>query len=197
MSKRFRAIEPNGPYALAGKCAGALLIVEIARALAAAGKRLANVLLVDPPPLPFADQRYRLAERHPRVHQQLYDNAFDTFRRKSPNANLPFDLHDPRQLHVAASVAVETATALSGYQPEPYSGAVDLIVSAKRATAFSQPDLPWQKILLGPRRIHVLPGDHSAIMRAQFGELLRLMRRVLDGTTEPAAAVTMDARALQ
>ncbi|HXQ49899.1 MAG TPA: alpha/beta fold hydrolase [Stellaceae bacterium] len=195
-AQEVRAVEPNGPYALVGQCAGGLLVVEIARALSAAGASLASVLLIDPPPLPFPDQRYRFADSHPRVLQQLYDNALDAFRRKDASANLPFDLHDPRQMHIAASVAVQTAAALSGYQPGPYSGAIDLIVSAKRASAFSQSGLPWQNILLGPRRVHVLPGDHFAVTREQFGELLRLMRLVLDGSADPAATVAMDVRAL-
>ena len=191
--QEIRDVAPTGPYFVGGQCAGGLLAIDIARTLADEGAQIAGVLLIDPPALPFGGERDRAGERSPRVLQQLYDNALDSLRRKTEWVNLPFDFRDPRRMHIAATVAVLTAVALSGYQPQPFAGPVELIVSAKRAPAYFQPDLPWQKILTGSRRLHVLPGDHFAMARAEYGELLRLLRFVLDGA---AAAESEQARPL-
>jgi thioesterase domain-containing protein len=186
--EEIRAIAPAGPIFLGGQCAGCLLAVDMANALVAAGGEVGYLLLIDPPPLPFANADDRPPDPTPRSLQQLYDNALDSLRRKTEWTNLPFDLHDPRQMHVAASVAVVTAAAMRGYQPQPYAGPVELIVSANRARVYFQPDLPWQRILTGQRLIHVLPGSHLDMTRVQRAELLRLMRFVLDGAAAPREA---------
>jgi Thioesterase domain len=47
---RIREVQPSGPYSLAGYCAGADVIYEIARQLAASGNYVAHLILVDPIP---------------------------------------------------------------------------------------------------------------------------------------------------
>lgn len=44
-----RRLQPEGPVAIAGFCNGALIALETARALAAAGRRVDTLVLVDPP----------------------------------------------------------------------------------------------------------------------------------------------------
>jgi hypothetical protein len=47
---RIREIQPSGPYSLAGYCAGADVIYEVARQLAASGDYVAHLILVEPIP---------------------------------------------------------------------------------------------------------------------------------------------------
>jgi thioesterase domain-containing protein/acyl carrier protein len=64
--KSLRAIQPEGPYLLAGWCNGALVAYEMARQLHADGQRIDLLLLMDPLPLvyPLRQRLYRTAFSH-------------------------------------------------------------------------------------------------------------------------------------
>jgi thioesterase domain-containing protein len=186
--KEIRSVQPSGPYYIGGQCAGGLAAIEIARRLSESGQQVGVTLLVDPPPLPFGDGGNQLIDIRPQVFQQMYDNAQKVFRRKVASMdNAPFDMNDPKRMHAAVVAGIKSAIAFSRFRPAPYSGATAMIVSTARASAYLQPELPWQRILTGPRRIHVLPGDHTEIFNAQLGELCRLMRLILDGVSVAAS----------
>jgi len=181
--QEIRGVQPTGPYYIGGQCPGGLVALEIARELSALGQQVGTVLLLNPPPLlPFGGDRYQMIDLHPQVFQQLYDNA-QTMLRKSVARidNVPFNTRDPKQMHMAAAAVVRSTIAFSRHRPAPYSGATDIILSTAQAPAHFQPELPWQQILTGPQRVHVLPGNHLEFFSLQLGEICRLMRFILDG----------------
>jgi amino acid adenylation domain-containing protein len=57
----IRHQRPHGPYVLGGYCNGAIVAVEIARQLSAAGEQVEHVILVDPPPV--ADRPFRMVKK--------------------------------------------------------------------------------------------------------------------------------------
>ena len=48
---RLRALQPRGPYHLAGHCSAGVVAFEVARQLCAAGEAVGTLVLVEPPPL--------------------------------------------------------------------------------------------------------------------------------------------------
>ena len=48
---RLRALQPRGPYHLAGHCSAGVVAFEVARQLCAAGEAVETLVLVEPPPL--------------------------------------------------------------------------------------------------------------------------------------------------
>ena len=175
----IRSVVPSGPYRLGAICSGAVIAIDLANALAKAGAIIETVLLVDPQTLQIPIELYQAVDQKPKVLQQLYDNANRYLR--SRQAGISFNSRDPRQLHVAASAAVATASLLTMHRPLPYSGRTDLIISCSRAPVYFQPGHPWQNILVGERRLHMLAGAHRTILNEQWPEVMALMRFVLDG----------------
>lgn len=185
--REIRSVAPHGPYRLSSICSGAVIAVDLARALAQAGETIDTLLLIDGPTFQIPADQYDPRGRDPQVFQQLYDSAIAVLRTQS--GPLVFDVRNSRQLHVAASIGVTMAGLLTAHRPLPYSGPVELIVSRTRAAAYFRPELPWQSILLGPRRIHVLPGNHDSMFHAHLHEVLRLMRFVFDGANKLGLSV--------
>jgi thioesterase domain-containing protein len=186
----IRSVQPAGPYCIGGQCSGGIGTIEIARRLSESGQQIGAMILVDPPPLPFGNGGPQVVDDRPEVFQQLYENAQKVFRRKAASMDhAPFDMRDPGKMHKAVVAGIKTAIAFSRFRPAPYAGATEIIVSTARAPAYLQPELPWQRILTGPRRIHVLPGTHLEIFNTHLGEVSRLMRFMLDGVLvdEPGA----------
>jgi thioesterase domain-containing protein len=50
--------------------------------------------------------------------------------------------------------------------PVPFPDPTEVILTRRGATAFFHPQLPWQKLLCGPRIVHVLPWEHEDLFRA-------------------------------
>lgn len=67
----IRAIQPNGPYQIAGFCNGALFAMEIARILRAEGEDVDSLILIEPLQPTRLAQAMRLGER---VGQRLHIN---------------------------------------------------------------------------------------------------------------------------
>ena len=140
----IRDVAPTGPYFVGGQCPGGLLAIDIARTLADEGAPVAGVCsstrqrcLLAVSAIGQASAAARLAA----ALRQCAQFAAAENRMGEPAVRFPRPAADD----IAATVAVLTAVALSGYQPQPFAGPVELIVSAKRAPAYFQPDLPWQR----------------------------------------------------
>lgn len=182
----IRKVRPAGPYQLGGVCSGGLAALEIALMLSAAGETVAPVLLIDPPPIPFgfyAHYRALDPRDRPDVFRQLYANTQEIMREAAlDHGDNTFDAKDPAQLHTATTVGIATLTAFYRHKPPSYTAPVELIACSERVESHRNPDLPWQKILVGPCRVHVVEGDHVKMFRENFGELSVLVKALLDGT---------------
>jgi len=154
-----------GPLLIGGLGSGSLAAIEIARELQNNERHVGPVILVDPPTAPgkepVPNELSREAERqlYERVRQNL------TLYASLAENDLPFDARDRQQLHRAALAGVASMLAFGRYVPTPFPGPAQLILCAKAAADFFHPQMPWHKLLSGPRMVHILPWDQAALFR--------------------------------
>jgi thioesterase domain-containing protein len=188
--QEIQEAHPTGPVRIAGMCSGCFIAIEIARALRKDGRRTGPVILADPPAIPLSyDKRNAAADaRQPQIAQQLHRQARQTLldHASRPYNDLPFDPGVPDQVDAAVSAALATLVASTRLVPSPFPGPAELIVSAERAPSFFHPQMPWHKLLPGPRIVHVLPWHHRELFREGRDAVARLLKFMLDepGTLE-------------
>jgi thioesterase domain-containing protein len=180
--RQIHEVRPTGTVRIAGMCEGGLAAIEIARELQKESRQVGPVILADPPHFPpgFKKINHTVDPRHPlvaaRLYQQVRGQLLD--HASYPYNDMPFDPRDPEQLHLATLAGIGTMVALVKHMPAPFTGAVEVILSAERADGFLHPQMPWRQLLLGPRIVHVLPWNHTQLFRLgreQVGRLLKFM----------------------
>ncbi|GIG61892.1 hypothetical protein Lfu02_62640 [Longispora fulva] len=178
----LRAVQPTGPYHLAGLCAGGVVALEMAQRLRAAEEEVAALVLVDlPSGMPELDPGWGLNE-----HFEYMLGALKVqFGLHDPVADLPGVLAELQRrawfedtdgiddfyrlvvLWAAAQYAQEH------YEPRPYAGPVTVISAAEhidRARAYWSPHLPTARYHVADdvRMQHILrePGVADAFVEA-------------------------------
>jgi thioesterase domain-containing protein len=104
--------------------------------------------------------------------------------REDVRAALPPDLDAARVRELFATFAANRR-ALRSYRPGPYGGRLTLIRAEQTAAQFSVDG--WSGLAGRGTEVHLLPGDHYALLRApgvaQLGELIEaFVRRALAGS---------------
>jgi thioesterase domain-containing protein len=180
----IEAARPRGSVVLGGMCFGAVIAIAIARDLRQKGRHVAPLILADPPAVPygFVEQNHRVDAKRPEVARQLYRQVRSAFLRHDAASHneLPFDISDAQQLHTAVLAGVGAMNASRTYVPQPYAGPAALIISAERAAAFFHPEMPWSRLLCGPRFVHVLPWTHDTLFFAGFSDVACSLRSMLE-----------------
>lgn len=179
----IRAARPGGPYVLGGMCGGAIIAMELARALTAAGEHTGSVILVDPP-LVRAHQRADRREMNPKTDRGLYQHmragVEQTLREFARHFDMPFDVRDPAQLRQAIEAGVTTVAAICRYISRPFDGPTEFIISHESAFGYFHPNGPWKDALTRPGRFHVIPGRHSELFYDRLDETLDLIQFAVD-----------------
>jgi thioesterase domain-containing protein len=135
--EEIRRHQAHGPYLIAGHCAGGTIAFEVAQQLTAAGQQVALLALIGSA-FPTMFRRRTLAWVGLRQRFRRYVRALSsvsTFMEKIQRR-----LHPPDALAAvspagsAARRRVESATvaAVRAYRPKPYSGRIDLFVTADK-----------------------------------------------------------------
>ncbi|MGD1094659.1 MAG: amino acid adenylation domain-containing protein [Bryobacteraceae bacterium] len=164
--QQVRAVQPQGPYHLAGWCAAGVLAYEVAAQLVRAGETVESLILVDAsnPTYYFNLSKYRLAASN--IHHHLKISL-----RLAPRDAWAY-LHDRILGMVKAapsrqdlrSFADKVSQAVVKYTPKSYSGRVTLIRSMQR------PEIPaahlgWPELVQGEFELLESPGDHISMFR--------------------------------
>jgi len=173
---------PTGPLVIGGMCDGTLAAIEVVRELQKQGRQVGPLILADPLPVPRqAAGGKGVDPRKPEVARQLYRNVETNLLAYAsrPYNEMPFDSSDPEQVHRATLAGVGTLTALAGFIPTPFSGPVQMIVSAQRSTSLFHPQMPWHRLLPGPRMILVLPWTHIHLFRSGRATVAHALRFML------------------
>lgn len=182
--KEIHGIRPIGPILLGGMCEGSLAVLEIARELREMRRQVGPPILLDPPPIPpgYNKQNQTIDARQPEVAERLYQQVrrFLLDDASQPYNDLPFDANDPRQIHLAILAGIGSVIAFARHIPRPYPGPAQVILSAERSTGFFHPEMPWPKLLPGPRMVQVLPFDHTPLLRAGREQLARALKFMID-----------------
>jgi amino acid adenylation domain-containing protein/non-ribosomal peptide synthase protein (TIGR01720 family) len=172
-----RAVQPRGPYALGAWSMGGLIAFEMARRLAAAGERVAPLLLIDaqaprpgaPPPADpvagfahdlaaSAGLRVALPDAPPEAGPE--ERLTDLHERALAAGLLPPEL-GPGELRRLFSLFRSNTEAVSGYAGGTYGGEIVLF----RAARPDEPSLGWNGLAAGGLEVRDLAGDHYSILR--------------------------------
>src|SRR5262249_24174622 len=183
---------PTGPLVIGGMCDGTLAAVEVVRELQNQGRQVGPLILADPLPVPRQVPGGKGVDpRKPEGARQLYRNVETTLLgyASRPYNEMPIDSSDPEQLRRATLAGVGTLIALARFVPPPFSGPVQMIVSAERSASLFHPQIPWHKLLLGPRMMIVLPWMHVQLFRSGRATVAHALKFML------AEAATFDAAA--
>lgn len=181
--EEIKTVAPSGPVRIAAMCSGCLAAIEIVRKLQEDDRDTGPVILADPPPVPPGSGYKRpVNNRDPQIARQMYQQAERALLEHAarPYNDMPFDASDPAQLDAATIAGVHSSIAFANHNPTPFAGPAALIVSAERAPGFFHPQMPWHKLLPGPRMVHVLPWRHQELFRAGRETVARLLKFLLD-----------------
>jgi len=188
MAERYlaaiREIQPEGPYMLAGWSLGGVVAFEMARQLEAQGSEAALVAMIDPGPP-------RRGSAAPDTHEldELAAFAFDLRGLAGLDTSAPLSLprdvatldallanNEVRALlppdlsadHLRQLFALHRANrrALEAYRPHPYGGRITLLRAAASVALSPETAQAWSDLAAGGLDVHILPGDHYALLRA-------------------------------
>jgi thioesterase domain-containing protein len=196
---QVRAVQPLGPYLLGGWSFGGLVAYEMARLLQAMGERVEALAIIDTPaptgqPRPEPDTLTRLAGfgRLLGLSWQALPLDVEHLRRLDVRSALAYVLELARRSPTSAPVLdLDAAERLLGvyvrlhdaqrhYVPGgTYTGPTWLFKAATALEGHAFPaDLGWGPWLTEPPRVHEVPGDHYALMRAPY---VRALAQTLAG----------------
>jgi thioesterase domain-containing protein len=185
--QEIRSARSTGPLRIGGMCSGCMVAIEVARWLRDEGRQTGPVMLVDPPVLAASyEKRSKAIDLGPEVQDRFVRAVCGWFLEQKLHPDhceeLPFNPRDPKQLNSAVAVATRTTVAFAKYVPRPYSGSVEVIVAENRAPGFLHPEMPWCKLLSGPRVVHVVPWHHLELFLPGAGRktVARLMKFMLE-----------------
>jgi acetoacetyl-CoA synthetase len=181
----IRAVQPHGPYFLAGYSFGGLVAMELARQLERDGRDVALVGMIDS----FA---------HPRTFPKLaralvrMKTALELFRTKpwreaaatligrvrgTGGELLPALFPEAEATPALRKVHDSAFAALVDYTPRPYPGAVHFF--RPRTSIFPiAPGSVWGE-LIGALTIHPVAGDHGSMVRSEVASLAAALSREL------------------
>ena len=191
----IEAVRPTRPIVIGGMCDGTLAAIEVTRQLQKKGRQVGPLILADPTPVPRQVVRHGVDARRPEVARQLYQRVSANLLAYAsrPYNEMPFDSSDPEQVHRATLAGVGTLVALAGFLPTPFSGPVQMIASAQRAASLFHPQMPWHKLLTGPRTALVLPWNHTQLFRSGRTTVAHALKFMLeDGPTLETVTETQE-----
>lgn len=192
-----RAVQPRGPYYLAGYSFGGVIALEMARQLEADGETVGLLAFIDsyahPDTFPKAARlivRLRSA-LHAFRTKPFREACVDTLARLKrrgadglATAPIQADLAQDSGNAVARKVHDHAYAALTKYWPTPYAGPVAFF---KPAISIFQiaPKRIWGK-LVGRITVHRVPGTHSDMVRDHVVDLARALSLTLHRAGEMA-----------
>lgn len=190
---------PNGPYFLAGFCAGGIVAFEMALQLKRAGQFVALVALIDsygpgyPKRGPFV---FRLKMRVKELAQldslsaltYLRHRLAKIFERISPKrATLPSALPDEGSLSsVIRNVTNTWKSAILSYKPQVYCGRIEIFRAENQLNwmgfDYSDPAMGWTPYAQGGVRTCQVAGDHLGVVNDHVASLSAALRIALENS---------------
>jgi thioesterase domain-containing protein len=141
-----RALEPDGPYLVAGHSFGGLVAYEMACRLVAEGAEVARLIVVDSWP-PDVGAKLRSEGVAPGL------NAVP----RRPSAA------EQRSVQLT-SVNEASKQALRRYRPGRYPGDIVLLATAARREAAGDPTLGWSALVGGKVEVREVAGEHAELV---------------------------------
>jgi thioesterase domain-containing protein len=191
---RLRALQPRGPYHVAGHCSAGVVAFEVARQLCAAGEAVETLVLVEPPPLRAVQHPDgRLQRLGPSPLRRAWRRARGLAARLGRavrDGRLPAAVartvrtrwtgpHDGASM-TATERRVETAYAgaVARYAAVRWPGTVTCIRTHASVAAGEFAADSWRQAA-GALRIDLVPGDHESCLGAEAAALADRLRACL------------------
>ncbi len=206
--KQVRAIQPSGPYHLAGHSSGGLVVFEMACQLMEQGETVGLLALLDCDP-----------NKGKQMHRPHYswDSLKASFRRARAEVKAPEfgfkDLFERRITHVRVRTRTWLAArsrraertrgrllrseghlvlAFMDYKWRSYPGNATLFLAQDEPGSEVERAGPWAGTILGGYEIRLVPGTHRTILtRPQVTTLAQEIRQRLARTVEAGATSVM------
>jgi amino acid adenylation domain-containing protein len=203
--RQVRAIQPSGPYNLAGHSSGGLIVFEMACQLMELGETVGLLALLD------CDPNKGKITRKPRRNWGALKASFRRVRAevKAPEFGVK-DLFERRVTHLRVQTRTWLAArsrraertpgrprrsegylvlAMQDYELKSYPGSATLFIAQDEPRSDAEPASPWADRILGGYEIRLIPGTHRTMMtRPQVASLAREMRQRLTRNVEAAPA---------
>jgi thioesterase domain-containing protein len=180
----LRAIQPAGPYRVGGYCSGAMIALEMAQQLRAAGERVLPLVLFEPSTEPYElDEGARsigLTDRRRELYQLLAERAVDPAQPDVgpllARLGLPADVGQGPLGRRMLTVMAANYEAWLDYEPRPYEGDIVLFLATEPPGGHESRGRRWAGIGRGAITTHLFPGNHRTILhRSNMPEICRLM----------------------
>jgi amino acid adenylation domain-containing protein len=182
--KVIREIQPHGPYAVIGWCAGGVLTFETAQQLVQMGQKVSFIGIIDAwaPDyirrlggtwLKAADFAYGCKRAYAEIRagrssaKSLMMKPFTSFRR-APHADVnPVSLP---KLEMINKFSLDLWTLVGAHEPKPFHGRVHVFVSRLRPTGWLGADysLGWGQLATEGVEAVTFEGDHGAFFDEPF-----------------------------
>jgi thioesterase domain-containing protein len=179
--REIRAIQPHGPYLIAGECVGGVCAHEIACQLREAGEQVALLMLLDTStPTQEELAEYLRQEEAKRATEVKPPSLYTTIRGKVGElARTVLGRETPPPAPAPHPRGQERyPVTLMSHALRPYTGRITLLVDAEAHELYG--NLGWQKIEGVELDVHVLPGTHITYIRDNNVSAAAKLREILD-----------------
>jgi thioesterase domain-containing protein len=168
---QIRELQPEGPYHIAGYCAGGAIAFESARQLAQAGEAVARVLLfgspfpdayrADPMTRYVRTLRQRVRRHGPTLLEGSVADRLEYTRERVRSRSTAADMrHDP-SLDNRRRIEEATMAAIRRYHPGAYAGRVDVFLPSEAWRRSGEQAEKW-RLVAGESVEHIGPDGADA-----------------------------------
>ncbi len=170
----IRAVQPHGPYQLAGMCRGAHIAFEMARRLESQGEKIALIGIFDTWVIENTYNRFLLLSEY-------YFRRFTSWTRLSFRDQLGFIKRKARTPNGNAADTAPVPPGNSGanqknpfevyfpgpdFEPKTYPGRITVFRTKRQPlNRIRDPQLGWGKLAGGLLDIHIVRGRHGDVLR--------------------------------
>lgn len=174
--EELQSFQPEGPYCLMGFSLGGRVALEMAQQLTASGQKIELLIIFDTS-LAVEYRTNSLQQQVATVFKLTPVQACQRLRsivhrRFHPQpVILSEQSYEPHQSHPSGE-----AHFFEPYSPRPYPGRVTFFQASDRSHGvFHRLELPsslWRRIALGGLEVYEMPGDHHAMLKKPYVQLL-------------------------
>jgi thioesterase domain-containing protein/acyl carrier protein len=151
----LRAVQPRGPYLLAGSSLGGVIAYEVAQQLGEVGEEVSFLGLID---------SWVFDPSLPKVGREEAELTILAYLNGEGNVS-------QRGFERLCEVFLLNQEAFSAYRPRPYMGRL-FYFRAAASRPGARPEAAWDELCGGRAEVHTVPGDHLSALFPPHVEIL-------------------------
>ena len=187
----MRAVQPNGPYFIGGRCLGGYIAFEMALQLANDGEEVALLALLDPTGPPGMQRG---------IHYYLQRASYFSRRKQLMHAvlrRIRWSLHQVQRLRVLRYIGTRHTRSIQRtykahllaqktYEPHVYGGTISFFASQEEYSSDDSRPL-WKNMTSGGFELHLIPGTHRTMSKdPHLQTLVRELENVIYEARQPS-----------